>query len=112
LKPQTPAEGIAQTKSSFDDTDFYRVTCGCAGDEHDHTVMVERENHWITVTTYTKQKTKWGASRWKLIWTLLTKGYVEYEACIMMTEQQALNYAETLKGAIKKHAKNIKKPRA
>jgi hypothetical protein len=32
---------------------------------------------------------------------LLTKGYVEYEANIIMTEQQALNYAETLKKAIK-----------
>jgi hypothetical protein len=27
-------------------------------------------------------------------------GYVEYEASIIMSEQQALNYAETLKSAI------------
>jgi hypothetical protein len=40
-------------------------------------------------------------NRWQKIWTLLTRGYVEYEASIIMTEQQALNYAETLKLAIK-----------
>jgi hypothetical protein len=30
---------------------------------------------------------------------LLTKGYVEYEANIIMTEQQALNYANVLTSA-------------
>ena len=29
-----------------------------------------------------------------------TQGYVEYEASVIMTEQQALNYAETLRSAI------------
>jgi hypothetical protein len=30
-----------------------------------------------------------------------TKGYVKCETVITMTEQQALNYAETLKSAVK-----------
>jgi hypothetical protein len=32
---------------------------------------------------------------------LLTKGYIEYEASIIMSQQQALNYADTLKSAVK-----------
>jgi hypothetical protein len=34
------------------------------------------------------------------MWQLLTRGYVEYEASIIMTEQQALNYATTLLSAV------------
>ena len=34
------------------------------------------------------------------MWTLLTKGYIEYEASLCMSEQQSLNYAETIKRAI------------
>jgi hypothetical protein len=63
-------------------------------------VWVEAEDHGVTVTIYSKQKTKWWQSnRWKIIWTLLTKGYVERESNIIMSEQQALNYAEILKKA-------------
>jgi hypothetical protein len=40
---------------------------------------------------------------------LLTKGYIEYQASIIMTEQQTLNYAETLKKAVQ-DVKNFKKP--
>ena len=38
--------------------------------------------------------------RLKLTWTVWTKGYVQAETTISMSEQQALNYAETLKSAI------------
>jgi hypothetical protein len=40
---------------------------------------------------------------------LLTRGYIEYEGSIIMTEQQAFNYAETLKKAVE-DVKNFKKP--
>ena len=40
-------------------------------------------------------------TRLKLTWTVWTKGYVQCETVITMTEQQALNYAETLKSAVK-----------
>ena len=43
------------------------------------------------------------------MWALLTKGYVEYEADLIMNEQQAFNYAETLKKAVN-DVKNFKKP--
>jgi hypothetical protein len=32
---------------------------------------------------------------------LLTQGYVECEASLILTQQQALNYAEVLKSAVK-----------
>jgi hypothetical protein len=81
---------------------MYSVACECTDPTHQHDVWIEADDSGVTVTTYTQQKTKWWElNRFKIIWILLTKGYVEYEANIIMTEQQALNYAETLKSAIK-----------
>jgi hypothetical protein len=101
LKSQIPAEGILK-RNNYGDAITYQVTCECQDADHDHNVWVEADDHRVTVTTYTTQKSKWWSlNRWQTIWRLLTKGYVEYEANIIMTEQQALNYAETLKKAVK-----------
>jgi hypothetical protein len=100
LKPQTPAEGVLK-RNDYGDAITYQVTCECQDADHDHNVWVEADDHRVTVTTYTTQKSQWWSlNRWQTIWILLTKGYVKYEANIIMTEQQALNYAETLKTAI------------
>jgi hypothetical protein len=100
LKPQTPAEGVLK-RNNYGDAITYQVTCECHDANHDHTVWVEADDHRVTVTTYTTQKSQWWSlNRWQTIWILLTKGYVKYEANIIMTEQQTLNYAETLKKAI------------
>jgi len=100
MTPETPAEGILKLKE-FEDAKTYQVVCECQDADHDHNVWVEADNHCVTVTTYTQQKSKWWEmSRWLTIWRLLTRGYVEYEASIIMTQQQALNYAETLKQAV------------
>jgi hypothetical protein len=109
LEPQTPAEGILK-RGQWSDAMTYQVTCECHDADHDHNVWVEADDHRVTVTTYTTQKSQWWSlNRWQTIWILLTKGYVKYEANISMTEQQALNYAETLKKAIK-DVKNFKQP--
>ena len=101
LKAQVPAEGILK-KRNWGDAMTYQVVCECGDDNHNHNVWVEADDTGVTVTTYTQQKSKWWElNRWKKIWILLTKGYIEYEATIIMREQQALNYAETLKTAIK-----------
>ena len=101
LKPQIPAEGILK-RNNWGDAITYQVVCECQDPDHDHNVWVEADETGVTVTTYTTQKSQWWSlSRWKTIWILLTKGYVKYEANIIMNEQQALNYAETLKKAIK-----------
>lgn len=98
--PQTPAEGILKRRD-WGDAQTYQVVCECQDADHDHNVWVETDNHCVTVTTYTQQRSRfWEMNRWTTMWTLLTRGYVEYEASIIMTQQQALNYAETLKQAV------------
>jgi hypothetical protein len=100
MKAQIPAEGIYKHRE-WGDSVMYSVACECTDPTHQHDVWIEADDSGVTVTTYTQQKTKWWElNRFKIIWILLTKGYVEYEANIIMTEQQALNYAETLKKAI------------
>jgi hypothetical protein len=99
--PQTPAEGIMLYKD-YGPCKMYKVTCECGCDDCSHMVEVDAEETGVVVTTYTTQKTNfWSKNRWQLIWTLLTKGYVEYEASICMSKQQALNYSEVLKSAVK-----------
>jgi hypothetical protein len=101
MKAKTPAEGILK-RSEWPDAKIYQVVCNCGSADHDHNVWIETDDtQEVTVTTYTQQKSKWWErNRWSTIWHLLTRGYVEYEASIIMTQQQALNYAETLKTAI------------
>jgi len=110
LAPQQPAVGIYKNKD-WGDSVTYGVACDCTDPSHQHDVWIEADECGVTITTYTQQKTKfWELNRFKIIWTLLTKGYVEYEASIVMTKQQALNYAETIKSAIKdvtKFKKNV-----
>ena len=109
IQAQQPAEGVLK-RSDWGDAITYQVVCECQDADHDHAVWVEADDHRVTVTTYTTQKSKWWTlNRWQTIWVLLTKGYVEYEANIIMTEQQAINYAETLKKAVE-DVKNFKKP--
>ena len=101
MKEQAPAEGILLRKN-YGDAKVYEVVCECGDCDHSHNVWVEAEDIGVTVTIYTQQKTKWWElNRWQTIWTLLTKGYVERESTLIMGEQQALNYAETLKKATK-----------
>lgn len=96
MKPQTPAEGILLHKD-FGDAKYYVVPCDCGSSDCAHQVCVEADDVGITVTTYATQKSNWWSlTRWQVIWQLLTRGYVKYEASIIMTEQQALNYARVL----------------
>jgi hypothetical protein len=100
VKPQTPAEGILLHKD-YGDAKLYTIPCECCSTDCTHTVWVEADECGIAVTTYTQQKTKWWeATRWKIIWRLLTRGYAEYEASIVMSKQQALNYSDVLKSSI------------
>lgn len=96
MKHQAPAEGILLHRD-YGDAQQYTITCECCSTDCTHQVWVEADDTGISVTTYTQQKTKWWElNRFKIIWRLLTRGYVEYEASIIMTEQQALNYARVL----------------
>jgi hypothetical protein len=100
MTPQTPAEGILLHKE-YGDAKHYTVPCECCSTDCVHNVWVEADDTGVAVTTYTQQKTKWWElNRWQIIWRLLTKGYVEYEASIIMTRQQAINYAAVLTSAV------------
>ena len=137
MKNETPALGIMRT-SDFGDSKFYKVVCGCGQPDHDINFEVEASDTGINVNTYVVSKTDyWSESvkkrydientwlqewdwfwkdlvngfitRLKLTWTIWTQGYVKTESTIAMSEQQALNYAETLKSAIQ-DVKNFQKP--
>jgi hypothetical protein len=136
MKSQTPAEGILKT-NDYGNSKWYHVVCGCGQPDHSLTVEVEAEETGVNVNTYVTVKTDyWKESvrkrydidnpylqecdwffkdlwngfitRLKLTWAVWTKGYVQCESTIMMSEQQALNYAETLKSAIE-DVKDLKK---
>ena len=101
MENQTPAEGILLHKE-YGDAKHYTVSCECCSTDCVHNVWVEADDTGVAVTTYTQQKTKWWElNRWQIIWRLLTKGYVEYEASIIMSQQQAINYAAVLQSASK-----------
>ena len=101
MKAQKPAEGILKI-SEWGDSIAYKVTCDCGQPDHSHDVWVEADETGVSVTVYVTAKSKWWSmNRWKKIWTLVTKGYIEEETTICMSTQQTLNYAETLKTAIK-----------
>jgi len=108
MKAQTPAEGILKS-GDWGTAKSYRIVCGCGQPDHEHTVWVEVEDVGISVTIYADVKSPlWSVNRWRQIWTLLTRGYLQHETTILMSEQQALNYAETLKTAVQ-DVKNLKK---
>lgn len=129
MKAQSPAEGILK-RSDFGDSKYYQVTCTCGNDDDSIEVEVEATDHEISVTHYTTQKTDWWTTSvsprydidnpwlqefnwfWTGLWNglctrlRLTKniwwdGYIKYQQTTCMTEQQAINYAETLKSAAK-----------
>jgi hypothetical protein len=100
MTPELPAEGILK-QNSWGDSKTYRVVCECGSNDCDHNVWVEAEDTGITVTIYTTTRTNfWSKTRWHHIWTLLTKGYIDTEANLIMKKQVALNYATVLKSAI------------
>lgn len=101
MKLQTPAEGILK-KNEWGDSKMYHVVCDCGADWHSHDLWIEAEDVGVTVTIYSTVKSPWWSmNRFKQIWTLLTKGYLEHQTVLTMGKQTALNYAETLKTAIK-----------
>lgn len=105
MKIQIPAEGILKT-NDWGDTKVYRVACECSNPDCDHNVWIEADDHNVTVTVYTTTRTNfWSKTRWQHIWTLLTKGYIDTESTICLTEQHAFNYAHTLLSGIE----NVKK---
>jgi hypothetical protein len=128
MKVQQPAEGILKT-NDFGDSKWYHVVCGCGQPDHTLTVEVEADDMGVNVNTYATVKTDYWTdsvkkrydidnpwlqewdwfwkdlingffTRLRLTWDIWIKGYVRAETTITMSQQQALNYAETLKTSI------------
>ena len=130
MKAEAPALGIMKT-GDYGDSVFYKVACSCGSTDHDVDFNVEiNDGGEISLNTYVTVKSDYWSQvvkkRWdidndwaqefdwawkdivngfvrrvKLTWQLWTKGYVRAESTLLMNEQQALNYAETLRQAIK-----------
>lgn len=129
MKAQAPAEGILKN-TDFGDSKFYQIVCGCGQEWHDHTLEVEADEMGVNVNIYASAKTNywhelvkkrfdidnpyWQEVDWfwkdlvnglwtriKVTWEIWTTGAVRVETTTVMSKQQALNYSETLKTAIK-----------
>jgi hypothetical protein len=123
MKYQAPAEGI-MVHDDWGDTVRYKVACDCSDSDHDHQIWVEADDHSVSVTIYAvTQSDNWSGRRldnfWynvyngicqriKLAWSVFVLGRVKTEVTLIMTEQQAHNYAETLHRA-QKNCKEIRK---
>jgi hypothetical protein len=129
MKAQTPAEGIYKN-AEFCDSVFYTVPCSCGSpdDEIEFSVEVD-EFDIISVNTYfTPKNAHWkklvdehskfdSIFLWNLEYSIRsfinglyqrllvtyqvwTQGYIKTYSTTILSEQQALNYANVLKSAI------------
>lgn len=100
MTAQIPAQGVLLV-NNWGTSRMYKAVCDCGDDVCTHTIDVEAEDTGVTVTIYTKTRTNfWSKSRWYHIWTLLTKGYIEFDTSLIMAKQVALNYANVLQSAV------------
>ena len=128
MEAEKPAAGILRTHD-FGNSKWYKIVCGCGQPDHEVDVEVEADETGVHVNTYVTVKTDyWSeklkhryfqnsvldeldwyfknlvnglARRLKFTWDIWTKGYIKAQTTIQMNEQQAINYAETLRSAVK-----------
>ena len=94
--PEKPATGILKT-CEWGDSKWYHIRCNCGNDDCSHEINIEADICDVSVHIYANNHTKWWeGNRWKQIWQILTKGYAEMQTTIVLNEQTALNYADTL----------------
>lgn len=127
MKAQAPAEGILK-RGDFGNSKFYHVACSCGNDDDAIEFEVEADETGVSVNTWITQKSDYWTEefspsndsdpyveevehfwysfwnglfrRVRLTWQIWRHGYVKCQSTTIMSEQQALNYAETLKSAI------------
>lgn len=132
MKTESPAEGIMKKRDYGDAVWYQiECDCGSKDHYHSIWIERDTKTELIAVDITTEMSTDfwsttvnqeppvdneslyWAWSwvsyitneivrRSRLIWNILFRGYVKYESNIFLTQQQALNYADTLKKAIKK----------
>lgn len=102
---QKPAYGIMQT-SDFEHAKAYRICCACHSSDHDvHAwIEVDRDSEdpiasdiqltfYVTGTTPVWKK---GFDRVRYAWNVLIKGHHQEQHELMLTEQAAINLANTI----------------
>jgi hypothetical protein len=128
MQPQTPAKGI-MLSHDYGNSKFYKVSCDCGSPDHDINFEVEADEYNVMVNSWIKHCTVWQHlpldctllsinnpfhgieynirhfffslwSRIKLTYSIWVKGYLEYEASVLMDEQQATNYATAMLNAV------------
>lgn len=128
MNAQTPAEGILKSHD-FGDCKYYKIVCSCGQEYHEHDVCVEADVTGVSVNVDATLKTDYWTETFKvsydieneflqnlhwnimhlingtirklkLTWELWTTGAITATTTIHMTEQQTINYAETLKSAV------------
>ena len=131
MKSETPAEGISLRKDQGDTKWYrVDCECGSGDHYHDLWVEADQETGQATVEILTKSTTDfWSTTvnpyvtrssgtvqffeewirylinetvrRARLVFRILFKGYAEYNSTVILTPQQAVNYADTLKRDLK-----------
>jgi hypothetical protein len=100
MKAQQPAKGIL-TINDWGHSIMFKAVCDCGQPDHSHTLDVDADEVGVNVTIYTTSKTKWwNVDRWKQMWVLMIKGYIEEETVLSMDKQAALNYVSALSQSI------------
>lgn len=101
MEAQTPAEGVLKV-GEYGTSKHYYIRCECGSDECAHQLEIEADEIELQVHVYANNHTKWWEkNRWRQIWQILTKGYAEMQTTIVLNEQTAINYANTLTNAVK-----------
>lgn len=99
MQPEKPAFNIYKS-GDYNDAQFYTVACACMDPDHQHTFLIERDSvtNLISVSLYIQVQTPWWLwkSKIKAIWSILTKGQIQYQSTLVMDKQQALNYGSAL----------------
>ena len=123
MDAQTPAVGISKGHD-FPNSKYFNVPCEC-GCDGEITFSVDVDDDVITAHLYSKTETnywrnrfdydykndswlvyalKYRANDWynriAVAWTALTRGYVETEAYVLLSEQQTVNFAAVLTDSV------------
>lgn len=104
MDAQVPAQGILKI-NEWGNSRIYKIECDCAASDCAHLIDIEATKTSVDVTIYVTVETNswsWNGlmTRLRLTWDIWVKGYSKYQSSIILQEQVALNYAETLKSAI------------
>jgi hypothetical protein len=129
MTPQTPAQGIS-AGTDYGTLKSYRVNCTCTDATHDHQVWIacSADDMTVDVTTYLTMYTRrytghsrfpnittewlqsilWTAENWldgiitrvKLTKDIWWSGTINYEASLVMSKQQTMNYISVLESAL------------